>query len=95
MPSASSLDRAPRSYAGQPESALVAAAGQGGERAEDGRTVSGLGSVEGDERDHEEGDGRGEDAGQDGDRGNDGNHKKPFQGIHGAHLMGTATHAEH
>ena len=26
---------------------------------------------------------------------NDGSHKKPFQGIHGAQLMGTATHAEH
>ncbi len=47
-------------------------AGQGSERAEDGRAVSGLGALEGNERDHEEGDRWGEDAGQDGDRVNDG-----------------------
>jgi hypothetical protein len=75
-----SLDRAPRSCAGRLGNTLFAMAGQRSKRAEDGRAVSGLGALEGDERDHQEGDGWGEDAGQDGDRGNDGSHKKPFRG---------------
>ena len=74
---------------------LVAAVEQEGECTEGGRALSRLGAFERDERDRQESDGGDEDASQDGYRENDGNHKKPFQGIHGAQLMGTATHAEH
>jgi hypothetical protein len=41
---------------------------KGRERAEDGRAVRGLGALERDERDHEEGDSRSEDAYEDSDR---------------------------
>jgi hypothetical protein len=45
---------------------LVTVAGHEGECTEDGRPFSGLGAFEGDERDRQESDGRGEDADQDG-----------------------------
>ena len=93
--SVSPPDRTPLTCAGQLGNAPLATVGQDSECSEDGRAVGGLSALEGDESDHEEGDHTNQGTGQDGNRENYGSHKEPFQGVHGAHLMGTATHAEH